>query len=152
MDESFRIYIDRMREGQREEIEESVDSSFLQIDEEELRFDKPVDVTGEAYIATDHLVLHLHAETEALVPCAICNTWVPVNIVLNELYLTEPIADIRSGIYNFGDALREEILLAVPQFAECNDGQCKNRKDIEKYLKKPTSKKEEEGYKPFENL
>lgn len=152
MDESFRIYIDRLREGQKQEIKEKIDPKFLNISDEEVKFENPVEVTGEAYIATDHLVVHLQASTEALVPCSICNAWVPVDIELEELYLTEPLTEIRSGIYSYEEPLREEILLEVPQFAECNQGQCDQRKDLEKYLRQPGKDEEEEGYQPFKDL
>lgn len=152
MDETFRIYIDRLREGQRLTINEKVDPEFLRVNEKELRFEKPVEINGEAYVATDHLVLHLNVSTEALIPCSICNSWVPIDIKLREAYFTEPIAEIRKGIYSYEESVREEILLEVPQFAECNEGHCKQRKDVEKYLKPSGKSEENEGYNPFKDL
>ena len=49
--------------------------------------------------------------------------------------------------------LRDEILLEVPQFAECGNGQCPSRIEIQKYLKQTDDDQEDdEGHHPFAQL
>ena len=80
MKETFQILVDRLKGGQIEKIAESFDPSFLGIQEVELRFDAPVVVKGEAYLSEDELILHLKASTEAVMPCAVCNQMIKVEL------------------------------------------------------------------------
>lgn len=153
MDVDFKIFIDQLRNGQTKILEGTFSPEFLQVDEKELKFEKPVIVKGETYLAEDHLVLHLEAETEAFLPCSICNQWVPVEIKLRNVYLTVPKQDIRGAVFDFRELLREEILLEVPPFVECQ-GACPQRKVLQKYLKQNAADEDEkEGHhRPFANL
>jgi uncharacterized metal-binding protein YceD (DUF177 family) len=153
MDDVFKIYIEQLREGHEEKIHEKLDPSFLGIHEPDLAFDKPVELEGVAYLAEHELVLHWDVRTEALVPCSICNEPVRVSVHIQNFYYSEPISEIKTGIYNFKDLLRETILLEVPAFAECNGGNCSKRKEYRKYLKESSDQTdEEEGYQPFADL
>ena len=110
-------------------------------------------VKGEAYLAEQSLILHLNIETFCKIPCSICNSPVRVPVQLKNFYHTVPLEEIRGGIYNFKELIREAILIETPHFAECNDGLCPRRQEIQKYLKdesKDTSA--EEGYHPFADL
>lgn len=150
MDETFRVYVDQLREGEELAIAENAQPSFLAVEERDLRFTEPVAFSGVAYIAGDDLLLNLRVSTQVLVPCTICNEWVSVPLVLENLYMTKSSAEIKGGVYDFREALREEILLQVPQFAECNNGDCPQRRELAKYLK--SSNDEEDTYHPFEGL
>lgn len=154
MDESFRIYVDQLRDGRKEIINETLDPAFLRIDEPELAFMKEVRVTGEAYLASSDLILRLNAETEALIPCLICNDPVPIYIGIEDFYYTQPVSEIKSGVFSFEELLREIILIEVPFFAECHDGQCPHRGEVAKYLKSTDEKnnRSEETYHPFSDL
>lgn len=153
MDDTFKIFIDQLREGHAQKINESVSPDFLQIHEKDLRFKKNIEITGETYLATDHLVIHLDVQTEAELPCAICNEWAPIKMHLSNLYFSIPLKEVKGAIYDFKSILREEILLEVPQFAECEGG-CPVRENIKKYLKENPSEGEEVegGYHPFADL
>lgn len=149
-DANFKIHLEQLRDGHTARIDEKFDPAFLDVNESELTFKKPVTVVGDAYIAGDALVLQLFITAYAMQPCSVCNEPVEVEIRLEKVYHTEQLADIKGGIFNFKDMLREAILLEVPAFAECNQGNCRKRKELQKYLKE--QKETEEGYHPFANL
>lgn len=133
----FKIHVENLRTGHVEKIEESFDPAFLDVDEPELQFRKPVAVNGEAYVAGHELILHLNIRTSYVVPCVICNSPVDVPVSLTNVYESIPLEDVAHGVYNMRDALRQAILLESRPFAECNNGHCPQRKEVESYLKKP---------------
>lgn len=154
MDECFKIYFEQLREGHEEKIHEKLDSSFLDIRESDLVFDRPVELQGVAYLAEQELVFHWNIRTEVLIPCSMCNEPVRVLIHIQNFYASVCIKEIKSGIYNYKDLLRETILLEIPPFAECNGGKCPKRQEYVKYLKESSdlSPDGEEGYHPFADL
>lgn len=151
MDDSFKIYVEQLKDGHTETIDEKFGSEFLDIKEEQLSFQDPVHVTGEAYLAEDSFILQLNVETIASIRCSICNEPVKVPIEIKNLYHVEPLSEIKTAIFNFKDVLRENILLETPRFAECMQGNCPQREQIKKYLKKPDAEDdaEDEKYHPF---
>jgi DUF177 domain-containing protein len=148
--DSFRIYVDRLYDGHVEVLDEEVPPDFLEVHERDLTFNDPLFFKGEAYIAQDDLILHLSISTYATIPCSICNEPVKVEIKELDFYQAEPLKEIKSGIYNFKELMREVILLDAPSFAECNQGNCPRRKDIEKYLK--VEGERDNQYHPFADL
>ena len=114
MNEAFKIYVEQLKDGHSEQISEELSPQFIEVKEEDLAFLDPVRVDGEAYLAENELVLHLEVNTFVTIPCAICNSLVKVPIELNNFYHTVEEAELKSGIYNFKEMLRENILLAVP--------------------------------------
>lgn len=154
MNEAFKIYIDQLKDGQSEELSETFTPDFIEVKEEDLNFNDPVQVEGEAYLADNDLVLHLDVNTLATIPCAICNCEVKVPVELNNFYHTVPEAELKTGIYNFKEMLRENILLATPLFAECNEGQCPERTELKKFFRDTNSPDNsgDEGYHPFADL
>ncbi len=70
----FKIYIDRLREGQTYAINEIVPPDFLDINEKELSFIQPITINGEAYLADQDLVIKLGATAVAVIPCTILKT------------------------------------------------------------------------------
>lgn len=154
MDDFFKIHIEQLREGHEEKIHEKLDPSFLDIQDPDLIFDRPVELEGVAYLAEQELVFHWNIRTEVLIPCSICNEPVRILIHVQNFYSSICTKEIKSGIYNFKDLLRETILLEVPPFAECTGGKCPKRQEYKKYLKEPSnpSSDEEAGYRPFADL
>lgn len=152
MEEAFKIYIDQLKDGQSEEIKEKLSPDFLDVNEKDLSFNHPVEIEGEVYLAGADMIMRLDVETIATIPCAICNEPVDVAINLNNFYHTTPLVEIKSGIYNFKEMLRENILLIIPQFAECNGGECPEREQLKEYLRSEDKDSEDEGYKPFAHL
>lgn len=154
-DDHFRIFVEQLREGHTEEIDETFPPAFLDVHEKELVFTEPVTVKGEVYLAEDTLVLHLDIEAVAEVPCSVCNKPVEVPISIEGFYHAVPVNEIKGAVYDFSEVLRETILLEVPHLAECREGKCPQRKTIGKYLKKeksPGSDDDGEGYRPFADL
>lgn len=155
MDDRFKIYVEQLRDGHTETLSESFDPDFLGIDEKELQFPLPVKVEGDVYLAKDELVLHFNIETFCVVPCSICNEPVKEKIKIKGFYFVVPVEEVKSGIYNFKEILREAVLLDVPLRAECHHGKCPQRKEIEKYLKheeKGETDENGDGYHPFADL
>ncbi|MBA2726669.1 MAG: hypothetical protein H0U49_00650 [Parachlamydiaceae bacterium] len=155
MDDSFKIFIEQLRDGRTEEIEESHSPDFLDINEDELKFKRDVLFEGQAYLADDNLLIHLKIETFATVPCSICNNPVEVKIEIPNFYHMEPVAEIKTGTFDFAEVLREAILLEVPRFAECGNGQCPEREKIAKFLREKPEADDlgnDDGYQPFANI
>jgi uncharacterized metal-binding protein YceD (DUF177 family) len=150
MDEKFKIFLEQLKSGRTERIDIACDSAFLGVKEEDLHFEGPVQVTGEAYLADDELILHFDARAKAIIPCSICNEPVEVEAGVNGFYHAEPVAEIKTGSFNYQEILREAILLEVPQFVEC-EGSCPQRKQVDKYLKKPKTH-DDQGYQPFADI
>ncbi len=156
IDDSFRIYVDQLRDGQVEELDEFFSPAFLDVDEKDLKFVDPVYIAGQAYLADDMLVLHLDIKTFACIPCRICNNAVKINIDLRGSYFAIPLNEIKTGIFDFREMLREAVLLEIPTLAECHQGNCPERQVMQNFFKKETvpgsHNGEDEGYRPFENL
>lgn len=147
--EAYKIYVDRLGLGKQQLIDEQVESKEFPLADEALRVASPLEIRGEAYTAQDQLVLHLKAGVTFLVPCAVCNEWTELPIQLEELYITEPLAAIRGGVYSFEEKLREELLLAVPYVYECG-GSCPKRSEIKTFLKNENP--EGDRFHPFADL
>lgn len=136
MSDPFNIYVDRLRDGPTLKIKENFSPDFLDVHETDLSFSDPVAVSGEAYLAEDHLIIHLKIKTTASIPCTICNNPVKFAISIGDFYHAEPLAEIRSPIFNYKEPLREAILIQVPPFTECHEGKCPERESVNKFLKK----------------
>ncbi|HSX13629.1 MAG TPA: hypothetical protein VLE96_04325 [Chlamydiales bacterium] len=149
MSSPFQIWIDRLKNGQTQTINESFESDFLDIQEEELKMDSPVNVVGEAYLTEAELIIHLNASTKLKMPCAICNQMIEIDLEVKDCYHAVPINEIPSGIYDYKDFLRESLLIELPQYAECNQGNCPERKVIASYMHE---KQKETSNFPFSNL
>lgn len=134
MSDEFKIFVHRLKNGQKEIIKENLSPDFLGIHEAELGFEVPVRISGEAELANDTLILRLSAVTEVSMPCAICNQSIQVPVSVEDFCHTIGVAEIKGDVYNFKEILREEILLALPQRVECNQGNCPERKTIAKYF------------------
>jgi uncharacterized metal-binding protein YceD (DUF177 family) len=153
MESPFTIFADRLKDGHKEKIQESTAPDFLDIHEKELSFPHPVAISGEAYVSDDHLILHLKIKTEAIIPCLVCNEPIEISIVIENFYHAQDLHEIKSGIFDYTEELREAILLQVPAFIECNSGKCPERETMKKYLKsKPKESSKCETYYPFADL
>lgn len=155
MEDQFSIYVEQLRDGRVRKIDEILDPVFLDIHEAELSCKASVHVVGEAYLADGDLILHLQSvKTTVMMPCSICNNFIAVPVEISNIYHTELLSSIRTGIYSFKEMLREELLLEVPQFAECGDA-CPMRKELASYLQSARSDADKQGiesYKPFADL
>lgn len=154
VDPGLKIYVEQLRGGKVQELSEALSPAFLGVQEAELSFEDPVVIEGEAYMAQDDLVVQVDIETKALLPCRVCNEHFKYDIVVDKLMHIEPITGLKRGYFDISEVLREAILLEIPPIAECHEGHCPARKDMETYLKDPAEENEpqEEGYHPFEGL
>lgn len=137
----FRIYLDRLKSSASslgaETFDETVPPDFLDVKDEELRLEAPVRFHGKAYLAGKNCIVVVSLETEASLPCPICGTWSRRPVQLKQV--TIPVEDehIRGGVVDLRGPLREEIIMAVPHFAECRPEGCPERAEIARYLKHP---------------
>lgn len=136
MDDTFRIFVHRLKDGHQEHIKENLEPEFLDIHEAALSFKTPVFLKGSAEVADEMLVLMLTVETEATMPCAICNKDVQVKISIPHFCYTERLSNIKGSVFDFREVLREEILLHLPFTVECNLGNCPERGALAKYFSK----------------
>lgn len=131
----LKIYVDRLKEGQIEKFSGETSSEILGTDP---KLASTLFLSGESYIANDHLIVKLQAKTNAYLPCSICNQDVELPLIATDIYYALPIDEIGS-IFDLSEIVREALLLEVPQFAECNQGNCPQREGVKKYLSKTTS-------------
>lgn len=134
MDDTFRIFVNRLKEGREERIEETLSPEFLDVHEAELKFQAPVFLKGSATVADEVLVLIFSIETEVNMPCAICNKEVKVKISIPDFCHTERLSEIKGSVFNYQEVLRQGVLLELPYIAECNGGDCPERAFLAQYL------------------
>jgi uncharacterized metal-binding protein YceD (DUF177 family) len=150
--EKLCVYVDHLKKGTTYHIEEETSSDFLELKEEDCRADKPLKFRGEAYLAEGDLVVHLDIATQITMRCSICNEEVEVPIDLSDVYLTATAERLSHAVFDMREPLREEILVAIPNFVECHGGVCPHRPEIDKYLKKGDAEEEDGSYRPFADL
>lgn len=146
------IYIDRLKTGQTEKISESISSDFLEIDEQDLVFDKIFKIEAEAYLANDHLIIRFTLNISAFIPCSICNKMTENVLKIDNTYFSIALSEIKAAVFDFTDEIRSTILNLVPSFSECNQGSCPDRLTLKKYLNssvKDKSSKIKDVYFPF---
>lgn len=152
-EEAFKIFVEQLRNGHTEHVDIAPTPDFLDVSDRDLSYRDPVKIEGDAYLAGDALVLHFVLETQATIQCTICNEPIKVEISIPDFYHMEPLEEIKTGIFSFLEIVREAIILQTPPFAECNEGKCSHRKEIQKYLANAKQEKvKEEGYHPFADL
>jgi len=151
MPEPFKIYIDRLRGGNTQVIDASLDPAFLDVQEAELSFPSPVLLKGETYLTDEHLIIHLKASTKTIRPCAICNRAAQADLVVNDFYHTEMIQDIPSAVFDFREVLREALLIELPLVIECNNGKCPERGALAPFIKSK-ERSENPTYFPFTDI
>ncbi len=145
----LKVYVERLKEGSQETFEGTVSSDFMP-KEAELFFEDEIKVSGSAYIAGDHLILDLQAQTAAFMPCSICNKPTKISLTLSDLSHAEPLEEIKSSAFDFSEVLRTDLLLQLPNFAECEGG-CKERAHMKKHLE-PELLKSSNHHFPFSSL
>lgn len=145
------IYIDALKHQENVFFQEKLSPDFLDISEKELIFDQQVDLFAKAYLSNDYLIICFSAKTIFQMPCRICSKNISLPLSIENEYKTIILENIKGGIYDFKEDLREELLIKLPFFVECNLGNCKERTSLEKYIKKP-SNKVDDNYFPFDKI
>ncbi|MBJ7450142.1 MAG: hypothetical protein JHC93_07295 [Parachlamydiales bacterium] len=153
MDDRLKIYVDRLKDGHTEKIQLDLPPNFLEVDEAELCFNENIAVKGDIYLAQNDLILHLQLDATCSALCAICNEKNEFPIAIPSIYHVEQLDDIKGAVFCLESLLRETLLLEIPPFFECHQGQCPGREQLTSFLKKDVEKvKEEEGINPFAHL
>jgi uncharacterized metal-binding protein YceD (DUF177 family) len=135
LESPLKIFTEQLRDGKREEIEHVLSPDFLGIQESDLVFHSPIHLKGEAYATDEHLILQLSAHTEVKMLCSICNEMTFISLKTEEIYHTILFTDLKSTIFDFTDLIREEIVILIPLFVECQQGKCPDRKHVSKFMK-----------------
>jgi uncharacterized metal-binding protein YceD (DUF177 family) len=152
----YLIQVDHLKGDHEEEISEIIDPTFLGLEKsDEVKTGEPVKVTGKAYIAGDYLILSLHIVARLQLPCAICNEGFVLPINLDHFVHEEPLEEISKGLFDYGELVRETVLLEIPFYPQCGGKSCLNRDSLEKFLKSSEKREKEaqnEGYQPFQNI
>lgn len=140
----LKIFIDRLKSEETEHIQQEVLPDFIDVHEADCDFSSPVQIQGEAYLANDHLVIHLKASTAASIPCRTCNGPLKTPVSVDFTH-TVDLTTLTNPVFDYSVDLREALLLQTPQFVEC--ASCPERDTVNKYLKQPHS-----SQFPFSNL
>ncbi len=135
METPLKIFTKQFRDGKRQTLDYVLPADFLDIREEGISFHSPLHLKGGVYATDDHLILQLSAETEVEMPCSVCNEKTFVPLKTEEIFHTIPFDEMESTTFDFTDLVREEIIILIPQFVECNQGKCPSRTDISKFIK-----------------
>src|SRR5579863_7200544 len=136
MESPLKIFTEQLRDGKREQFEHVLPPDFLALSEPDLIFHHPIYLKGEVYATDEDLILQLSAHTEVKMPCSICNEMTFVTLKTEELYHTILLNELESTTFDFTDILREEIVILIPRYVECQQGKCPERKVISKFIKK----------------
>lgn len=136
IDQKFIINTDRLRKSKdlKLKIEISAPSDFLDVTEPELDFGNQINIKGEAYIVDDQLVLQFEVVVPLILVCKVCNGDASIVRKIDNFYHVEDLKMLKSPHFDFGKVLREEILLEIPRYPECNGGSCPEREFINKYI------------------
>lgn len=132
----MKVQIADLKDGQTKKIQEDIPSNFLEISEDDLKFQEDIQIDGKAYLANNYLIINISIKTTYHMICSICNNLKPFNLNIKNIYYSKELENIKNGIYDFTKDLRESIILEIPNVAECNEKNCPERGNIEKYLKK----------------
>jgi uncharacterized metal-binding protein YceD (DUF177 family) len=152
MDDKFLLYIDRLKKGEKENLNLFLPPDIFEVVEDELSFQDPVEMHGEAYVSEPHLIIHFSAQTKVCMPCSVCNEKTKENLIVKNAYHTFDLQELTDATLSFIDIVRESLLLELPQFIECQNGHCPNRPLIEPYLHNPEDEKKDDIHYPFSGL
>lgn len=155
MKEHVKVYVERIRDGEMESIEETLAPRFMDIHEQEMRFEDSVHIAGEAYVTDDWLIIQLAIQTKVHLICSVCNEPFVLDIDIPDMVHDEPLENIRDASFDLLPLVRESILLAVPFYPQCGITTCNRRHEIEPFLKKEGDVEEaaeEHGHNPFKDL
>ena len=136
LDQNFIINTDRLRKSKELKVKVNfkASSDFLKLEESEIEFGEAVEVQGEVYIVDDQLIIHFDVLATVVSACRVCNGNAEAEIRIKDLYHAEDLNEVKGPYFDFGAVLREEILLELPRFVECNQGSCPERELIKPYL------------------
>src|SRR5262245_26778924 len=130
------VYIERLREGKVEWIEEKIDPVRLDIQEEGLICKEPIDVTAEVYLVDTWLIVKMSFSACVMLSCSFCNEPFVFPIEVKDVQFEETLEEIHGAVFDLLPLIREALLLEIPFYPQCGHTVCRNRNEVEKYLKK----------------
>lgn len=146
MIDALTIYIDRLREGVEAPLEAVVSVNAIDLGDADTTLIQDVHVHGVAYVADQHLIVRLSLETAFEKPCKICNEKVPLHLKASDMYWMRELGEISGAIVDGNTIVREFLIAEMPSFVECNNGNCLQREEVEKFSHHRLN------YRPFEDL
>ena len=157
MDSELVIYIDRLHQGKKYELNIVVDSSFMEIEEGFLVIGDKITIVGSCYLVEQEVHLCFTIKAPYKVPCKICNEWVAEELYIEQLHHQMPLTDIQGPSFDFSQIIREALLIEVSNFSECNhqQGKCKYREEVKHYFSSSNDSETRSSIrenKPFERL
>ena len=157
MEQELKIFIERLEPQTEYPLSHSLAPSFLQIEEKELIVTAPVDVKGKVFLTDHTLIFHLSCKTAIHMPCSICNKMQVFFLNSTETIHSFDLEELRESTFDYSFLVREDLLLQIPQFAECNEGKCSERESLSSYIKKSPSpikkgSSKQSSYFPFADL
>jgi len=130
------LYIDRLRDGRIENIEQELDPKQLDIIDDEIDCVKPIATSIKAYLADDFLIICLSLSAELLLHCRICNEQFAFPLTLSHIDQEIPLDEIHDAVFDVASMIREILLVEVPAYPQCGGKVCCNRDSIKKYFSK----------------
>lgn len=154
MHDQLKIYVESLRAGGEEVVSLVIPSDFLEISEKEVSIAPQVSVQGTVYVTGDELILSLDCQTSIYLPCSICNAPTHVEIRTGTFTHSESLSDLPSSIFDYSQIIREELLLLIPHFVECQNGKCPERKELKIFMKEKVTQPSQslDVHFPFKDL
>ena len=149
------IRIEGSTDGEETLFEEQLALDFLDLPEgDELVPSSKVEVRGKAYRTGEWIVVEGKVETSMSLPCAICNerTEFPIGPFAWEIDVSA--TNVKNGMLDLTEELREAILLEVPYLVKCGGEVCRNESSVRQYLVSDEHRTDEndERHQPFRSL
>jgi uncharacterized metal-binding protein YceD (DUF177 family) len=149
------IRVEGSTDGEETLFEERLDPDFLDLPEgDELVPSSKVEVRGTAYRAGEWIVVEGRVETSMSLPCATCNeqTVFPIGPFVWKIDVLA--TNVKNGMLDLTEELREAILLEVPHLVKCGGEVCRNESTVRQYLVSDEHRTDEndERYQPFRSL
>lgn len=152
MSDEHIINIARLEGDKTEKVTCQFPPEIMDIEESELQFIEPITCTASAYLASDHLIIHLDIDAVASLPCTTCNDPLKKNISLRHVYYSSPIDELKTPEVDLRPIVRENILLETPHFAECTLEGCPEKEAIKGYFATANESPADDSHFPFAEL
>ena len=149
------IRIDGSADGEPTLFEEQLDPAFLDLLKgDELVPSSEVQVRGTAYRTGEWVVVEGEVETTMSMPCAMCNEQTVFSVGPLSWKADSPVTDVKNGMLDLTETLREAVLLEVPYVVKCGGKVCRNEQTVRQYLVSDEHRIDEsdEGNQPFRSL
>ena len=124
------VYTERLRNGP-ENLEIFIDAAHLDGDIESVDFIEPIVLLSKTYLAGNDLLFSYEWKGKCAQPCVICNEVFTREVGQEDQYITVFQEEIKCGFFDVFPSIREQIIVHVDAYGECNLGQCPFRKNLQ---------------------